>query len=179
MTKGVMGELDVRIIAELFGGQQIAAALSPAWKGGIYYAAQRKSATAAQKETTASLGIFYYSKWANEDSARSFMRIYSAQLARKYSGLKRRQKDEKDDGEEVYSTNEGDVLIALKDDQVFVAEGFDVALARKLRDGVEEVQSSGPLQVAGTQDMGPAMSLVQAMGQFGVMKAALGERYTH
>jgi hypothetical protein len=177
--EGVMGELDVRIIAELFGGQQIAAALSPAWKGGIYYAAQRKSATAAQKETPASLGIFYYSKWENEDSARSFMRIYAAQLARKYSGLKRREKDEVGDDEQVYSTNEGDVLISLKDDQVFVAEGFDLALARKLRDGVEEVQSSGPLQVAGVNEMGPAMSLVRTMGQFGVMKAALAGRYTH
>jgi hypothetical protein len=177
--EGVMGELDVRIIAELFGGQQIAAALSPAWKGGIYYAAQRKSATAAQKETPSSLGIFYYSKWENEDSARSFMRIYSGQLARKYSGLKRREKDEKGDEEQVYSTNEGDVLIALKDDQVFVAEGFDLALARKLRDSVEEVQSSGPLQVASTQEMGPAMSLEHVMGQFGVMKAALAGRYTH
>ena len=177
--EGVMGELDVRIIAELFGGQQIAAALSPAWKGGIYYAAQRKSATAAQKESPASLGIFYYSKWENEDSARSFMRIYAAQLARKYSGLKRREKDEKGDDEQVYSTNEGDVLVALKDDQVFVSEGFDLSLARKLRESVEEVQSSGPMQVAGVNEMGPAMSLVHAMGQIGVMKAALAERYTH
>ncbi len=177
--EGVMGELDVRIIAELFGGPQIAAALSPAWKGGIYYAAQRKSATAAEKESTASLGIFYYSKWENEDSARSFMRIYAASLARKYSGLKRRDKDEADDGEEVYSTNEGDVLLSLKNDQVFVAEGFDLALARKLRDSVEEVQSSGPLQVASTQELGPAMSLVHVMGQYGMMKAALAGRYTH
>jgi hypothetical protein len=107
------------------------------------------------------------------------MRIYAAQLARKYSGLKRREKDETGDDEQVYSTNEGDVLIALKDDQVFVAEGFDLALARKLRDSVEEVQSSGPLQVAGVNEMGPAMSLVHAMGQFGVMKAALAGRYTH
>ena len=37
---GVMGELDVRILAELFGGNQIAAQLTPAWDGGIYYAAR-------------------------------------------------------------------------------------------------------------------------------------------
>ena len=181
---GVMGELDVRIVAELFGGQQIAAALSPAWKGGIYYAAQRKSAvTAAQKESTASIGLLYYSKWENEDSASSFMRIYSTQLARKYSGLKRREKDEIGDSEEVYSTNEGDVLLSIKDDAVFVAEGFDVALARKLRDSIQEVQSSGPLQVAGGSAVdeagSPAMSLVHVMGDAGVMKAALSERYTH
>jgi len=178
---GVMGELDVRIVAELFGGPQLAAALSPEWKGGIYYAAQRKSATtAAQKESTASIGLIYYSKWANEDSASSFERIYSAQLARKYSGLKRRNKDEADDTEEVYTTNEGDVLITTTGTGVFVAEGFDVALARKLRDTILSVQSDAPLQVAKTlpaqlpiESGSPAMSLAQFMNGFGVLKAAL------
>src|SRR5271170_5939676 len=47
---GVMGELDVRILIELFGGREMADALSPAWNGGVYYAAQRKSAvTPAEK----------------------------------------------------------------------------------------------------------------------------------
>ena len=182
---GVMGELDVRILAELFGGPQLAAALSPAWKGGIYYAAQRKSAvTAAQKESTASLGLVYYSKWENEDSARSFRRIYSAQLARKYSGLTRRNKDEADDTEEVYTTNEGDVLISISGNGVFIAEGFDVALARKLRESILAVQSDGPLQIAGKSEellpkelqmetSGPAMSLARLMSGFGVVRAAL------
>src|ERR1700728_3977091 len=39
---GVMGELDVRILAELFGGNQASAELTPEWDGGLYYAAQRK-----------------------------------------------------------------------------------------------------------------------------------------
>jgi len=176
--EGVMGELDVRILAELFGGQQIAAALSPAWRGGIYYAAQRRSATAAEKETPASLGLLYYSKWENEDSASSFMHVYSGELARKYSGLKRREKDEIGDSEEVYSTDEGDVLLSIKDDAVFVSEGFDLSLARKLRDGFEEVQSNGPVQITQRLDS-PAMTMVRAMGAAGVMKAAVGGRYTH
>ena len=173
--EGVMGELDVRILAELFGGQQIATALSPAWRGGIYYAAQKKSAvTAAEKESLGSLGLIYYSKWANEDSASSFMHVYSGQLARKYSGLKRRDKDEVGDSEEVYSTNEGDVLLSIHDDAVFVAEGFDVALARKLRDEIEGVQTNGPVQIAAVPMRDPAMGLVHVMGNAGVMKAAIG-----
>jgi len=99
---GVMGELDVRILAELFGGTQIAAALAPAWRGGIYYAAQRKAASAAEKETTASLGLIYYSKWANPDSARSFVRLYANQLPRKDSGVAERKKDEADENEQVF-----------------------------------------------------------------------------
>ena len=39
---GVMGELDVQILAELFGGREMAEALAPAWNGGVYYAAQRR-----------------------------------------------------------------------------------------------------------------------------------------
>ncbi len=46
---GVMGELDVEMMAKLFGGVEVAEALSPAWDGGVYYAAQRRSATAAEK----------------------------------------------------------------------------------------------------------------------------------
>ncbi len=45
---GVMGELDVRILAELFGGREMADALTPAWDGGVYYAAQRRSATGGE-----------------------------------------------------------------------------------------------------------------------------------
>jgi hypothetical protein len=165
----------VRILAELFGGPQIAAALSPAWRGGIYYAAQRKSATASEKESPGSLGLVYYSKWENEDSASSFLHVYSGELARKYSGLKRREKDEIGDSEEVYSTDEGDVLLSIHDDAVFVAEGFDLALARKLRDSFEEVQANGP-----AQDMAsPAMTMVRAIGEHGMMKAAVAGRYTH
>ncbi|MES2391261.1 MAG: hypothetical protein V4555_06460, partial [Acidobacteriota bacterium] len=62
---GVMGELDVRMTAELFGGRPLAEALAPAWDGGIYYAAQRKSASAAEKSTAASLGLMYLSRWKN------------------------------------------------------------------------------------------------------------------
>jgi hypothetical protein len=174
---GVMGELDVRIVAELFGGRQIATALAPAWKGGIYYAAQRKSATPAEKQTAASLGLFYYSKWANEDSARSFLRVYAGQLPRKYSNLARRAKDEADENEQVYSTNEGDVLLTITSDGVWVSEGFALPLARKLRDSVQSVQGDGPIHIAASpaaplsprQDE-PVLSLTRYLSSFGAMK---------
>ena len=175
---GVMGEFDVQILTELFGGQQIAAALSPEWRGGIYYAAQKKSAvTAAQKESTASIGLLYESKWKNDDSARSFLRIYAAQLARKYSGLERRSKDEADENEQIYSTNEGDVLLTLAGTSVFISEGFPLQLARKLRDSIVSVQSDAPLQIARASAGGaghdPAVDLVRWMSSAGVMKAAI------
>ena len=179
---GVMGEFDVRILTELFGGEQIADALTPAWKGGIYYAAQRKSAvTAVQKESTASVAILYESKWTNDDSALSFLRVYAGQLPRKYSGLVRRTKDEADGDEQVYTTNEGDVLLSISGTGVFVSEGFPVELARKLRDSIAVVQSDAPLQIAGATerarpvDVGgdPGLSLVRLMSSAGIVKAGL------
>ena len=139
---GVMGELDVRILTELFGGPEIAEAVAPAWNGGIYFAAQRKSAvTAAQKEATGSIALLYSSRWKNPDSARTFLRVYSGQLARKYSHLVRRPKDEADATEQVYSTEEGDVLLTMSGAGVFVSEGFELPLARKLRDSIGPLRS--------------------------------------
>ncbi|HEV2646952.1 MAG TPA: hypothetical protein VGU46_11360 [Acidobacteriaceae bacterium] len=176
---GVMGEFDVRILTQLFGGEQIADALTPEWDGGIYYAAQRKSAvTAADKSSTASIGLLYYSKWKNEDSARSFLRVYAGQLPRKYSELVQRTKDQVDDSEQVYTTNEGDVLLTISGAGVFVSEGFPLEMARKLRDSIAGVQSDGPLQLVsvpgGQRQDDPGLSIVRAMSSAGVMKLALG-----
>ena len=58
-----------------------------------------------------------------------------------------RKKDEVDENEQIYSTNEGDVLISSPGTGVFIGEGFDLALARKLRDSIVSVQpGSGPMQ---------------------------------
>jgi len=176
---GVMGELDVRILTELFGGREMADALAPAWNGGVYYAAQRKSAvTAAEKESTASLGLLYYSQWKNEDSARSFLNIYAAQIPRKYSGVVRRPKDEVDEHEQVYSTSEGDVLLSISGTGVFIGEGFSLPLARKLRDSIASVQPSGPLKIAGVELHEPALDMSRALSSFGMINASSLKRYT-
>src|SRR3984957_10548210 len=176
---GVMGELDVRILIELFGGREMADALAPAWNGGVYYAAQRKSAvTPAEKESTASLGLMYYSRWKNRDSARSFMRIYAAQLPRKYSHVAERTKDEADEKEQVYSTGEGDVLISLSGTGVFIGEGFDLALARKLRDTIVSVQAEGPMKQAAVERQEPAFSMGRVLASFGAVNADALQRYT-
>jgi hypothetical protein len=185
---GVMGEFDVQVLTQLFGGDAIASALAPEWRGGIYYAAQRRTAEA--KESTASIALLYESKWKNEDSARSFLRVYAGELPRKYSTLVRRSADEADENEQVYSTNEGDVLLTISGMGVFVSEGFPLELARKLRDSIVSVQSDAPLELAGVDAKGrpahssaehssagltdPGLSLVRLMSSAGVMKAAIG-----
>ncbi len=181
---GVMGELDVRILTELFGGRDIAAALSPEWNGGIYYAAQRKSAvTAAEKGSTASLALLYYSRWKNADSARSFMHVYATQIPRKYDGVVERAKDEAaGDDELVYSTSEGDVLVSRSGSSVFVGEGFALALARKLRDEIASAQPIGPIRQAAAPPVfslrEPALAMAHLYASMGDLTRATFERYT-
>lgn len=172
---GVMGELDVRMLTELFAGSEQADALAPSWNGGIYYAAQRRSAkTPEEKASTASLGLIYYSRWKNADSARSFARVYAGELPRKYTSLVRRQADEKSaNDEQVYTTPEGDVLVQIVDNGVFVSEGFDLALARKLSDAIVNAQSSGPMQQASVADHELTLGLAQSLERFGVPRAAM------
>ena len=178
---GVMGELDVEIMASLFGGPQMAAALTPEWDGGVYYAGQRKSATLAEKATTASIGVMYESRWKSAAAAQTFAKLYTAELGRKYSQLTERKADESGEGEQVYSTNEGDVLMSLDGPGLFVAEGFPLATARKLREEVLSVQGSGPMRMAssgqGVRRELTLGTLGWSLG-FGVVRPATVGRYT-
>jgi hypothetical protein len=175
---GVMGELDVRMTAELFGGKPLAEALAPAWDGGIYYAAQRTSATAAEKNTTASLALLYSSRWKNESSAQSFFEVFEQELPRQYDGLKRRKSDEMDENERVYTTKEGDVYLKVEGKNVWVSEGFDLVMARKLRAMVDDAQGHGPVLSAKNSEIrvrqsGPVTGLSGWLGGFGMMRVAL------
>ncbi len=169
---GVMGELDVEIMASLFGGPEIAEALAPAWAGGVYYAAQRRAATAEEKTTPGSLGVFYFSRWKSTEAARTFEKVYEGSLARKYSGLKERKADEAD-GETVYTTEEGDVLMWVSGKDLFIGEGYPLATARKLKDSVESVQGAGPMRMAVTPTRELGLSGAEAIAGFGVMKVGV------
>ncbi len=171
---GVMGELDVEIMANLFGGARMAAGLAPEWAGGVYYAAQRKDAK--DKQSTASLGVMYYSQWKNKDSAMSFERIYEEELGRKYSGMKRRTADERE-GEEVYSTDEGDVLLWRDDTGVFVAEGFPLKLARAMREVTVGAQGSGKVLNAAGFSPRRELSLGVVSG-LAMVRSEMAGRYT-
>lgn len=172
---GVMGELDVRMTAELFGGKPLAEALAPNWDGGVYYAAQRKNATEAEKGTTASLALLYDSQWKNRDSAESFFHVFEEELPRQFDGLKRRKSDETDDDERVYSTREGDVLLRREGNRVWVSESFDLALARKMRAAVDGAQGVGPIRQARNEV--PAGELagkfLRSLGSLGMIRAVV------
>jgi hypothetical protein len=170
---GQVGELDVHILAELFGGDQAARDLTPAWDGGIYWAGQQRSAkTPDEQARTKSLALFYLSVWKNAASAQAFAHLYAGSLGRKYSGL-RSDLDAQSSAsaqlppgssqaiseEEVYIANEGPVVITTRGKLVFVAESFDLDLARKLTALILDAQGTGQLKMASaaqpTRSSGP------------------------
>jgi hypothetical protein len=170
---GVMGELDVEIMASLFGGEGLAKALAPQWAGGVYYAAQRRSASAEEKATTASLGVFYLSHWRSPEAATGFEESYQAELGRKYAKLTERKGDEIDSRETVFSSNEGDVLLSRSGEGLFISEGFPLAIARKLREVAETAQGTGPIRMAAMPTGELALGLSEGMGRFGVLKGVV------
>jgi hypothetical protein len=190
---GQVGQLDLHILAELFGGDSAATDLTPAWNGGLYWAGQLRSATTpAAQDSTKSLGLFYLSVWKNPASANNFAKMYSHNLGRKYSNVHLDTSVSvtaaPSDGtvEEVYSTSEGPVVIAIRGKLVFVAESFPLDMARKLTALILDAQGGGELRMAslpGSLTPGadgraaqPALQplsgdLVRFFGDCGVMKA--------
>src|SRR5271157_2372760 len=159
---GQVGQLDVRILTELFGGEQAAGDLTPAWDGGLYWAGQRLSAkTLEEQSNTDSIALFYLSVWKNSASAQAFARIYDDELGRKYSGVKELRSADfttgrSGDEEQVYSTSEGPVVITTRGNLVFVSESFPLDLARKLTALILDAQGTGALKMANrTQPRAP------------------------
>jgi hypothetical protein len=154
---GQVGQLDLRILAEIYSGTSAARNLTPAWDGGIYWAGQMRSAkTAEAQSNTNSIALFYLSAWKNPTSAQAFAKLYADNLGRKYSGLKpypdsapaSLSANAPGDIEQIYSTSEGPVLITTRGKLVFVAESFPLDLARKLSTLILDAQGSGELQQA-------------------------------
>lgn len=192
---GQVGQLDLHILAGLFGGDRAARDLTPAWSGGIYWAGQKLSATTPEQlASTKSISLFYLSIWKNEASAEAFVHLYSDELGRQYSGIKLDKAASSASGEsggtvqQVYSSDEGPLVITRQGKMVFVSESFDLPLARKLAAFI--LGSQGPLQSASAGRPGalpgsPKMAagdvvpealtepMVHFLSNCGVMKAAV------
>ena len=96
--------------------------------------------------------MLYFSRWANAEAAGTFEKLYGGELARKYDRISER-KGEEAEGELVFSTGEGDVLLSLAGNELFVSEGIGLATARKLRDAAINAQGSGPVKVAAGREL--------------------------
>ena len=186
---GVMGELDVRMMGDLFGGPHAGGELAKAWAGGLYYAAQSRNAKMdAEKGETAPLSLLYLSRWTTPQAAQRFANLYAAELARKYDQATERAPQDGADGasndarvhERVWDTSEGPVLIAVEGKTAFVSESFPLPLAHKLEFVMMgSVGGSAGNEVAATrpssadQPRGELSAPLRQMAvQFGLLRSA-------
>jgi hypothetical protein len=149
---GQVGQLDVHILAGIFGGETAANDFTPAWDGGLYWAGQLRNASAADQASTKSIALLYFSAWKSSASAQAFAKLYAAELGRKYSGLKpadaaQHSPNDATD-EKVFTTDEGPVVITTRGKLVFVTESFNLDLARRLTVLVLDAQGSGEMKLA-------------------------------
>jgi Spy/CpxP family protein refolding chaperone len=192
---GQVGQLDLQILAQVFGGDSAERDLTPAWDGGIYWAGQRKDATTpAEQASTASLALFYLAAWKNNASATAFAQLYATELGRKYSGLRPDLEAAKTPNpnlpagsqEQVFTTNEGPVVITTRGKFVFISESFPLPLARQLTALILDAQGTGEIRQAQTRNPIPNTldpssqpgstltgNLVHFLSDCGVMKAAV------
>ena len=177
---GQVGQLDLRILAQIFGGEAAAKELTPAWNGGIYWAGQLVSAkTPEQQSSTKSIALMYLSAWKSASSAHAFARMYADELGRKYSGVKldiaNMPANDKTGNEIIYSTDEGPMMILVRDKYVFVSESFDLGTARKLSSLLIDGQGTGEIQTTRVTYpvRGLSSSYVSFMHACGMMKAAI------
>jgi hypothetical protein len=145
---GQVGQLDVHILTGIFGGENAARDLTPAWDGGIYWAGQLRNAPQAEQGSTKSVALLYLSVWKSSASAEAFTKLYADELGRKYSGVKLESTAAAASDEKVYSTSEGPVVITTRGKTVFVSESFDIPLARKLSALILNAQGSGEMKMA-------------------------------
>ncbi|MGB8782841.1 MAG: hypothetical protein ACLP0H_21535 [Terriglobales bacterium] len=138
---GAMGEFDVDVLVEQYAGTGEAKAMYPAWRGGYYFAGKRKS------EKSAPIALLYVSRWSSPAKASEFAAVYAKSLAQRYQkhqGLGTDGKVAEDAppanswrtlrGRHAWLTEEGVVVIEVRDDAVLISEGLDDATTKLVED---------------------------------------------
>jgi len=127
---GAVGEFDVAILIEQYGGREKSQRLYPDWRGGYYYAVRPKS------DASKSLGLLYVSRWSSPERAAEFGSVYAKGLKQRYQQVR----DLEDlpakakpggysfdtlTGKHSWMTEEGTVIIEVQGSNVLVSEGLD------------------------------------------------------
>jgi hypothetical protein len=138
---GAMGEFDVDILIEQYAGRDEAESMYPEWRGGYYFAGKSKA------DQGAPIGLLYISRWSDPSKAAEFAAVYAKSLAKRYQkrqGLDAQGKVAEDAppaeswrtlrGRHAWLTEEGIVLIEVRDDSVLISESLDRETTQRVED---------------------------------------------
>ena len=134
---GAIGEFDVAVLVEQYAGMEASRELYPQWRGGYYYAVRPKG------EAAAPLAVLYLSRWADAASAGKFAAIYAGSLAGRYQHVSDAAHPEKKlaakdqavetlSGEHTWLTEEGRVVISVRENNVLITESLDQPTTERL-----------------------------------------------
>ncbi|HMK30170.1 MAG TPA: hypothetical protein VK473_10835 [Terriglobales bacterium] len=135
---GAVGEFDVAILMDQYAGTEVSKRLYPHWTGGYYYAVRPKG------DTLAPLGVMYLSRWSTPQKASEFAYVYAKGLKDRYQRAHEVGNDVKGSKPQNYTvetltgthswlTEEGPLVIEVKDDLVLVNESLDEDTTEELR----------------------------------------------
>jgi hypothetical protein len=160
---GVMGALDVRILGAALADAGAGADAALAWDGGVYYAAQARSAkTLLEKDQTGSIALVYLSRWKTAKAAQAFAVLYRRSLARRYPGSPPAPGTAT---RSIDLTTEGPAIVDQQDRSVFISHTLPEALSGKVETLMLAAQTGS--QPASTTASTPqhelAAPLVQAL----------------
>jgi hypothetical protein len=136
---GAIGEFDVAVLAEQYAGADTAKRIYPNWRGGYYYSVHPKG------NPTAPLELVFVSKWSTPKAASQFAAIYAGGMQQRYKTVKapadsNLPSDLKDlktlGGDHTWMTEEGPVVIEVKNDTVLVTESLEPQITDQFRKSV-------------------------------------------
>ena len=134
---GAIGEFDVAVLAEQYAGEDASKKIYPNWRGGYYYSVHPKGNPAGR------LGVVFVSRWASDKAAAQFAAIYARGILQRYKNVDDKAHPELDlkkleslNGDYTWSTEEGPVVIAVRNDTVLVTESLEPAITAEFRHAV-------------------------------------------
>jgi hypothetical protein len=134
---GAIGEFDVAVLAEQYVGEEAAKKIYPNWRGGYYYSVHPKGNPAGV------LGLMFVSRWASDKAAARFAAIYARGMLQRYKQVDAKAHSDLDlkkleslSGDYTWQTEEGPVVIAVRNDTVLVTESLDSAITDQFRHAV-------------------------------------------
>lgn len=136
---GAIGEFDVAVLAEQYAGPATAKRIYPNWRGGYYYSVHPK------RNPNAPLELVFVSKWSTPKAAAQFAAIYAGGMQQRYKNVKAPSdtnlpSDLKQlktlGGDHTWTTEEGPVVIDVKNDTVLVTESMEPQITDQFRNSV-------------------------------------------
>ncbi len=159
---GVLGALDVRILGQALADPGAGADLALAWDGGVYYAAQARSA--ANKNDPGSLALVYLSRWKTPAAAHQFATVYRGSLTRRFVKL---EPGAHTAMRTVDMTEDGPVLIEQQDRSVFVSQSLPLSIAEEAMRLMLAAQTEAAARAPGTVSLSaPLRRFFAAQGLF-------------